>query len=224
MAQSANVSSVDPRVRAYFVPTPAGVAFAVSRPGNDPHRAILFALLNGAVDEAAPLLRLAADAGIDDKKALGVALFELQRKGFLNGELSPLHLTSAPLGDALPPLLPPLSSEGAALLADASGLCIAFCGFDALSARRLAACCAAVHTGIGQTLVRHAPRAPSGLCEVRIDLDASHYHACCLYVGAHKLHLAAAGELRLDSDTFTHLIALLSQRYRHREPGTCPKH
>lgn len=201
----------------YLVPRPAGIAFAVRSPAADPRRRIVLALLAGGADAPMQLAELAAESGIRDRREFAALLFQMQRDDWVHGDVRPLGLPHGSPAEAFPAMLPRLSSEGAAVLATGTGLCIAGFGVDTARSRHLAALAANMPRSLthpsdrGSASGANADRmlgwqlpTPSGEPE---------FHAVPLNVGTQRFLLILGGVPQLGARAFTDLIGLLSRRY-----------
>ncbi len=202
-------------IPAYLVPTPAGVGFALGAPDPDPARLVLNALLRGGSSRPMPLAMLAEVSGIGDRKSLGAILFALQRDGKLSGDVEPLAVAREPLGDAVPPLLEAMSTDGRGVLADDHGLCYAFAGYSCDEAQRLAACAPSAW----QLLRRHREHVIGAANRETYTLALLDETAGArliirpLFVGEQVFHLCLSGLAHPNSPALTKLGALLLRRY-----------
>lgn len=214
-----NPISANKPIPAYLVPTPVGARFAISAAEPDPRRRVLNALLRGGSSRPMPLAMLAEVSGVNDRKALGAILFNLQRDGWISGEVEPLTVAHEPLGEAVPPLLETLSSTGHGVLADDKGLCYAFAGYARADAERLAAFSSNTYPLLRQyrefpgLVATDQPPAWALLDEA----TGVQLTILPLFVGGHLFHLSLAGTPREDSPALIKLAALLLRRY----VGTC---
>jgi len=200
-------------VHTFLVPSAAGAWFASASTDADPRRTILWALLRGAASEPSPLTRLAELAGLPDRKAAGSLVFKMQREGWLGSEEEPFRFDDGPLDETLATLLPALSTEGCAVLADAAGLTIASTGFPPDVVRRLSAHGAGLLPYIAH-LEKDAPlnNAPATLAlldshsGIRIAVRP-------LCFGRHRFHLTLAGAPAANGEAVVRLVALLGRRY-----------
>ncbi len=198
-------------VHTFLVPTAAGAWFASASAEADPRRAMLWGLLRGAAGEPSPLTRLCEFAGMPDRKTAGSLIFKMQREGWVSSEVEPFRFDDMPLDESLATLLPALSAEGGAVLADAAGLCIASTGFPADVARRLSAHGAGLLPYIAHLGNAVMPNTGTTLALLDSQLGVRIVvRPFCL--GRHRLHLMLAGG-PADGDAVVRFTALLGRRY-----------
>jgi len=204
----------------YLVPRPAGIAFAVRSPAEDPRRRIVLALLAGAADAPMQLDELAAVSRIHDRREFVALLFQMQRDDWVHGDVRPLGLPHAPPAEAFPATLPRLSSEGAAVLATGTGLCIASVGVDQPRSYRLAALAADMPRSLTHPSDRESASADRILgWKLPTPAGEPQFHAVPLNVGTHRFLLVLGGVPQLGARAFTDLIGSLSRRYWRRASG-----
>jgi len=206
-------------IPAYLVPTPAGARFALGARESDPRRLVLGALLRGGSSRPMPLAMLAEISGVADRKALGAILYRLQRDNWLTGDIEPLTVAREPLGEAVPPLLQALSATGHGVLADDSGLCYAYSGYNREDADRLAAFSPGLYPlwRLYRELPENSSHPETSAWTLVTGQGVTQLTICPIFVGDQLLHLTLAGATRLDSPAFVKLAALLLRRYA----GTC---
>ncbi len=206
--------STDAAVHAYLVPTPAGAWHAVASNEREARRSVLMGLLQGAARVPVSLVKLIEWTAVTDRKAVRSLLFKMQRDGWLNADVNPLELPEQPLDEALPRILRDLSDQGAGLLGDDAGLCIAYSGFDRVTAEKLAAFSTAAY-GLYRRYRTEVEESagPSAFGWALLD-DESDFSLTVrsLYVGDRVFSLIVGGKPRLTSEAFVRLAALLSNR------------
>jgi hypothetical protein len=200
----------------YLIPRPRGVALAMRALANDVRRRLVLALLRGDVNIPVQLAEIGRLAGLSDARSVGALLFQLQREEWLDGDVEPLRLPSAPLAEALPALLGQLSTGRCAVLSTAEGLVCARVGFEGRSAERIAA----LSAGLGPLLDRAAREALATTTEREPHAwgvfglsNQLRLTTMPLKLGRHCFSLAVGDEPKLESTALVQLAALLSRRY-----------
>ena len=125
--------------RAYLIPTAAGAWFAVSLDRDPSRRDLLLALLRGASGFPISLDWFTQWTGLSERRAIASLLFALQREGLLTGDATPLAPPHGPLSTVLAPLLERMANGAEVVLADPTGLCVAYAGLAPEAAELLAA-------------------------------------------------------------------------------------
>lgn len=205
-------ASVRGAVRAFVIPTAAGAWYALSAGARDPRRAVLRHLLRDGARRAPSVEELCAWTGRADSREARVVLFQMQRAGWLIGDVAPLPERNEPPGDRLPALLEALSDRRQALLVDESGLCVAAAGMDEATAQRVAGLAQVLH-GLCRTLVSEEEKAV-GVFQLTMGAEPSPgWTLCALDVGCSRLLLGTCGNVYRESDAIVELAALLLRRY-----------
>jgi hypothetical protein len=130
--------------RAFLVPTAAGAWYAASTDNDDVRREVLLALLRGACGFPVSPGWFAAWTRLRERKAIAGMLFALQREGLLTGDAVPLMPLHGPVSALLGALLERIGNGGEIVLADPSGLCVAYAGLSQEKAEQQAARVAAL--------------------------------------------------------------------------------
>ncbi len=125
--------------RAYLIPTAAGAWYAVSLEKDKARRELLVTLLRGACGFPISLDWFSRWTGLRDRKAIASLLFALQREGLLTGEAVPLVPPRGPASALLGSLLEQIARGGGIVLADTTGLCVAYAGTSPETSEQLAA-------------------------------------------------------------------------------------
>ena len=122
----------------YLSPTPAGAFYYCASSQDEPARQLLQSLFsrqqNPALDSAL-LEEWTGNAAVDAT----TLLYHMQRQYLVQGLSKPQSCPEGPLEEVVPVLLPALSGEGKALLADDQGFYVASSGFAHEAAEELAA-------------------------------------------------------------------------------------
>lgn len=198
------------------MPTAAGVEYACASPRREARRNVLWGLLRGGAGRPVPLASLAAWTGIAERREIRALLFRMQRDGWVNGEIEPFALPSAPLDAALSEALASYSG-GAALLADAAGLPVAFAGCERTRAGHLALTAAALYPVIRAARATSEQGMVAPIVESVRDREGAEFVLRALYVGSLRFHLLvsrdAAGASDERAGAFVRLAALIGRRY-----------
>jgi hypothetical protein len=198
----------------YGLPTPAGAYQAVSSPQPDPAKQLLLRLIS---EEASPLLtpdNLVEWTGLSEQNALEL-LFRLQHLALLEGHVQTVESPQGPLEQILPELLPQLSGDGKALLADSQGFYLSSVGFPHETAEELSA----VSAGLSSLYGRHQK-----LLLNNLGLASSHWALVDaagnsrigfwqFYIGKQRFYLVLSGLPQFNQSVFTQLIWSLAKRY-----------
>jgi hypothetical protein len=142
-------------------------------------------------------------------------LYHLQALGWVEGFADAQPAPAGALEDVLPALLPPLSADGKALLADAQGFYVASTGFQHETAVELAA----LSADLASLYERH-----QGLLKRNMGLGSSTWALVDaagnsqtgfwpLYIGDQRFVLIISGVPRLNQPALTDLIWAFSKRY-----------
>ncbi|MCG8426235.1 MAG: hypothetical protein MI754_02615 [Chromatiales bacterium] len=199
----------------YLLPTPAGAYYAVSGIDKNPSRELLKAILSYT---ESPLLSVDSikewiKSG-DDSEAYEL-LYHAQSLGWLEGFEEPKIPPTDALENILPVLLPDLSSNGKALLADGQGFYVASAGFPHEAAEELSALSADVanlHERHGG-LLNNNLGLNSGAWALVDTAGNSQIGFWPLFIGAQRFVLVISGTPRLNQPALTSLIWTLSIRY-----------
>jgi len=194
----------------YLIPRPRGVALAMRARANDGRRRLVLALLRGDVSIPAQLGEIGRLARLSDAQSVGAFLFRLQREEWVDGDVQPLRLPSAPLAEALPALLGELSTGRCAVLGTAEGLACARVGFEAGVADRIAALSADLGPLLDRVALEEGEAGASGVFGL---INRLRLTIMPLRLGARRFSLAVGDEPRLESDALVQLAALLARRY-----------
>lgn len=138
-AAGASVAAAGATHRAYLKPTAAGAWYAASLGKDEARRELLITLLRGACGFPISLDWFSQWTGLRDRKVIASLLFALQREGLLTGEAVPLVLPRGPASTLLGSLLEQIAHGGGIVLADTTGLCVAYAGTSPEMSELLAA-------------------------------------------------------------------------------------
>jgi hypothetical protein len=204
-------------IRAYLVPSGAGAEFAAASHRRDARRGILWGLLRGAAGRPVPLTQLADWTGIDDRREIRTLLFRMQREGWLNGDVEPFTIPPGAYDDALAAMLQAVAGGGAAVLANAWGLTVAYAGCAQEQAQRLALAAASLSPLIRTTGHDATESALAQIVQSVRDRDGEEFTIRPLYVQQMGFFLATprvpAGPVDDRAAAFVRLMALLGRRY-----------
>jgi hypothetical protein len=189
----------------FLVPTPAGAGYASLSSDAEPRRHVLLALLRGGANRPAPFERLAQLAALDDRKAAATLVFGMQRAGWVNGEVEPLVIPTGPLAMLLPRLLAHIGGEDVAVIADASGLCVAHHGCARDEAESLCA-----HVASLDPRLRRMSDGKDGW-GLAAGKDGGRMTVRPLCTGRFRFLLVLGKGARLDSDAYLHLVSVLAR-------------
>lgn len=203
----------------FLLPTPAGAFHAVSVPGMDSIRHLLYALMS---QDVAPQLNIDSlrewTQTAEDETAMEL-LHRAQSLALVQGESTSREAPSGPLEQILPSLLAKLSSSGKALFADSQGFYIASQGFPHETAEELSA----LSADLAALHARH-----NGLLHGNIGLPTSSWALVDawgnsqlgfwpLYIGEQRFVLVLAGQPLFNQAAFLDLVWALSKRYANVE-------
>jgi hypothetical protein len=121
------------------VPIAAGAWYAASLGKDESRRELLIALLRGASGFPISLDWFSQWMELRERKAIASLLFALQREGLLTSEAVPLESPRGPASTLLGGLLERIAHGGGIVLADTTGLCVAYAGASPETAEQLAA-------------------------------------------------------------------------------------
>jgi hypothetical protein len=161
-----------------------------------------------------------ADLAGTDLASATLLLDELQCAGWVEGSTQPFQPPATSLDEALPLLLPGLSSLGRAVLADQQGFCLTGVGFDPDLASALSAFCADVVSTVERhrEVVARAIGSESAATYFMGPYADEELSLWPLRIGAHRFVLLVAGLADLDRPELTDLVACLAIRY-DRDPS-----
>lgn len=198
----------------YLSPTPAGAFYYCASSQQDPARHLLQHLFQQrqfpALDDAT--LENATGSQAEDAATL---LYHMQRQFLVQGLSRPQSCPEGPLEKVVPFLLPTLSGEGKALLADDQGFYVASCGFTHEAAEELAALSASLgllhkrHQGLLNTNLGYQGNAWT-LGDAAGNSQIGFWP---LFVGKQRFSLVISGLPRFNQKAFTRLVWSLGIRY-----------
>ncbi|HID45409.1 MAG TPA: hypothetical protein EYP34_06615 [Chromatiaceae bacterium] len=198
----------------FISPTPAGAYYASASPTQDPARRVLWQLLQLDNTPSLTLAKLQAWTGEDEQHAQQL-LYHLQTETLVQGFEQPQTCPGGPLEEVLPQILPAMSGDGKALLADDQGFYVASAGFRHEAAEELAA----LSASLGTLHKRHKPLLSNNLgyhTSAWTLADAagnSQIGFWPLFIGDQRFSLVVGGLPRLNQHTFTQLVWVLGIRY-----------
>lgn len=210
--------------RLYAQPTPVGAFHAARAPENDVLTHLLRTLLRHPSTPMLDPTTLAGWFGCTPDDALRIVL-RAQEEGLVEGHGEPRTLSGASLEQALPHLLPALSSEGQTLLVDAQGFVAGATGFDPDAAEALAA----LSADLGILHERHRRHfdtsvgLPTSAWALVDGAGNSQVGFWPLHIGDERFVLTIIGIPRLHQQAFTDLIWTLMLRYGSPVPPA-PRH
>ncbi|MDO4794316.1 MAG: hypothetical protein Q4A28_00015 [Brachymonas sp.] len=199
----------------YLLPTPAGAFAAVAEPGNSRLRGFLAALLKQNGRAEVNDINLCQWSGLSKPQEAHEFALRLQRLGWIQITREPYKVSTAPLSQVLPVLLPALSREGKILLADTQGLYLHSHGFPHEAAEEISALSADIAN-------MHARRA--GVINRNLGLSGSAWaltntagHSQLgfwpLFIGSERFVLAIAGSPAFNQPQLLELIFALHHRF-----------
>ncbi len=208
----------------YLAPTPGGAFYCSASPQEDPARRLLQALFSMPASPRADSSQLEHWTGKQEEDAIQL-LYLMQQETLIQGLEQPRICPEGPLEEVLPFLLPALSGEGKALLADDQGFYVASSGFPHESAEELAA----LSASLGLLHERHRRLLNNNLgyqASAWTLGDAagnSQVGFWPLFIGDQRFSLVIGGLPRLNQNAFTQLVWVLGSRYgdrasAHNEP------
>ncbi len=198
----------------YIAPTPAGAYYYSASSKPDPARQLLQALFHA---KKTPLLSMEqfeqwCDADTQSAQHL---LYHMQSQSLVQAFSEPQVCPDAPLEELLPTLLPTLSGDGKALLADDQGFYVASSGFPHEAAEELAA----LSANLGILHRRHKRLLSNNLgyqtsaWTLGDAAGNSQIGFWPLFVGTQRFSLVIGGVPRLNHPLFTQLVWSLGIRY-----------
>ncbi|WP_456444521.1 hypothetical protein [Thiolapillus sp.] len=198
----------------YLSPTPAGAFYCCASPQEDPARHVLQSLFNRRRNPVldSSTLEEWTDSSAEDATTL---LYHMQRQSLVQGLNNPQTCPEGPLEEVVPFLLPALSGDGKALLADDQGFYVASSGFPHESAEELAA----LSASLGLLHKRH-----QGLLNRNLGYQGNAWTLSDaagnsqigfwpLFVGTQRFSLVISGLPRFNQKSFTRLVWSLGVRY-----------
>jgi hypothetical protein len=198
----------------YIAPTPAGAFYSSASPRAESARQVLQTLLQLKQTPRMTLEKLRAWTGADDLEAQQL-LYHLQSQALVQGFEEPHSCPEGPLEEVLPQILPLLSSDKKALLADDQGFYVASTGFPHEAAEELAA----LSASLGVLHKRHRRLLSNNLgyhTSAWTLSDAagnSQIGFWPLFIGEQRFSLVIGGIPRLSQKAFTELVWILGIRY-----------
>lgn len=213
------MSSYELAAGQFLLPTPAGAFHAVSMPGMDSIRYLLYALMSQDLSLQLNIDSLREWTQMAEDETAMELLYRAQSLTLVQGESTPKEAPLGPLEQILPPLLAKLSSSGKALFADSQGFYISSQGFPHETAEELSALSAdlaALHS-------RH-----NGLIQGNLGLSTSSWALVDawgnsqlgfwpLYIGEQRFVLVLTGQPLFNQSAFVDLVWALSKRYSNVE-------
>jgi len=199
----------------FIFPSPAGAFSSVVDLEPDALRRFLQRLLSADTSPRLCLPAVMGWAGTESEDGALDLLYHLQALGWVEGFADAQPAPAGALEDVLPALLPPLSADGKALLADAQGFYVASTGFQHETAVELAA----LSADLASLYERH-----QGLLKRNMGLGSSTWALVDaagnsqtgfwpLYIGDQRFVLIISGVPRLNQPALTDLIWAFSKRY-----------
>jgi hypothetical protein len=203
----------------HLAPTPGGAFYCCASAQDDPARRLLQSLFSY---QQSPLLDQASletwtGSSAEDATAL---LYHMQQQSLVQGLEKPQSCPEGPLEEVLPFLLPALSGDGKALLADDQGFYVASSGFPHEAAEELAA----LSASLGLLHNRH-----QNLLNKNLGYQAnawtlgdaagnSQVGFWPLFVGEQRFSLVIGGIPHFNHRSFTRLVWSLGVRYGDQNP------
>ncbi|MEN8177389.1 MAG: hypothetical protein ABFS39_02085 [Pseudomonadota bacterium] len=199
----------------YISATPAGAYYAASSPGEDSSRQLLRALLRQEVTPSLSLQGLQEWTGSDDDNQSLELLYHAQGLGWVEGLEAERSAPAGALEDIIPDLLPDLSGNGKALLADDQGFYVSSQGFAHEAAEELSALSADIaslhdrHRG----LLRNNLGLGTDAWALSDAAGNSQVGFWPLFVGDQRFVLVVGGMPHFNQAALTTLVWALSTRY-----------
>ncbi|NIR60300.1 MAG: roadblock/LC7 domain-containing protein [Gammaproteobacteria bacterium] len=196
----------------FLVPTPDGARYALASGARDARRGVLLGLLRGGAQRPVPLGEVAEWADLPDRRSAGALVFKMQREALISGETQPLSLPASPRRASVSRSLAELAGDGAAVLGEGDGLCLAHSGLSRPDAERIAALSAALYP-----LYRRQRWSATGddafvLSQWRLVADDGRTLVVRhLRLGRHLFHLAAVASDERGDVSLVRLAALMSR-------------
>ncbi len=198
----------------HLAPTPAGAFYCCASPEQDPARRLLQSLFRQSESPLLGEINLEDWSGQsgDDATAL---LYHMQEQSLVQGLDKAQSCPEGPLEEVLPFLLPALSGDGKALLADDQGFYVASSGFPHEAAEELAA----LSASLGLLHKRHRSLLNKNLgyqANAWTLGDAagnSQIGFWPLFVGEQRFSLVIGGLPCFNHRSFTRLVWSLGVRY-----------
>jgi hypothetical protein len=199
----------------YITPTPGGAYYGTSRPEQNPSRRLLKQLLKGDLSPLLSIDALKKWTGKTDADQALELLYHTQKLGWVEGYENTQKAPQGSLEEILPELLPLLSGNGKALLADSQGFYVSSQGFPHETAEELSA----LSADLASLNERH-----KRLLTNNIDISSSAWGMVDaagnsqigfwpLYISEQCFVLVIAGMPRLNQAALKFLIWALMKRY-----------
>ncbi|BAO45714.1 roadblock/LC7 domain-containing protein [Thiolapillus brandeum] len=207
----------------YLAPTPAGAFYCSASPQEDPARHLLQSLISQRQSPVLDNASLEAWCGTSTEDATTL-LYHMQRQSLVQGLSKPQICPEGPLEEVIPFLLPALSGDNKALLADDQGFYVASSGFPHESAEELAA----LSASLGLLHKRHQRLLNKNLgyqgnaWTLGDAAGNSQIGFWPLFVGTQRFSLVISGLPRFNQNAFSRLVWSLGIRYgdQPRNPST----
>lgn len=199
----------------YIAPTPGGAYYGISSWEQNPTRRLLLQLLKGDSSPALSIDALQEWTGQSDPDEALELLFHAQKIGWVEGHLEAWQAPSGALEEVLPELLPLLSANGKALLADGQGFYLSSQGFPHETAEEvsaLSADLASVHER-HRRLLNNNLRIRTSAWSLVDAAGNSQMGFWPLYIAEQCFVLVIAGMPRLNQPALKSLIWALVKRY-----------
>ncbi|MEN8166361.1 MAG: hypothetical protein ABFR65_02665 [Pseudomonadota bacterium] len=199
----------------YIAVTPAGAYYAVSESSEDPSRQLLRTLLRQDTSPSLSLERLIQWVRSENDNESLELLYHTQNLGWVEGVDVPRSAPAGALEDIIPSLLPVLSGNGKALLADGQGFYISSQGFTHEAAEELSALSADIaslhdrHRG----LLSNNLGLGSGAWALIDAAGNSQVGFWPLFIGDQRFVLVVGGMPHFNQPALTTLVWILSTRY-----------
>lgn len=191
--------------RAYLVPTAAGAWYAASLGKDEARRELLMTLLRGASGYPISLDWFSQWTGLRERKTIAGLLFALQREGLLTGEAVPLVPPHGPASTLLGSLLERIARGGGVVLADATGLCVAYAGMSPETSEQLAARVASLDPRLRRLATDDEGWSLGGNgTDARLAVRPLHLHA-------HRFLLVSSPSADLGGEDFVQFIGVLAR-------------
>ncbi len=199
----------------YIAITPAGAYYAVSESSEDPSRQLLKTLLQQHTSPPLTLEGLLEWCHCEDDNESLELLYHAQNLGWVDGVKKRQAAPAGALEDIIPGLLPALSGNGKALLADSQGFYVSSQGFTHEAAEELSALSADIaslhdrHRG----LLTNNLGLGSGAWALIDAAGNSQVGFWPLFIGDQRFVLVVGGMPHFNQPALTTLVWTLSTRY-----------
>lgn len=199
----------------YITPTPGGAYYGTSWPEQNPSRRLLQQLLKGDISPPLSIGALKEWTGKTDADQALELLYHAQKLGWVEGHKTTQRGPQGSLEEVLPDLLPLLSGNGKALLADSQGVYVSFQGFAHDTAEELSALSrdlATLHERHQRLLTNnlHLSSNAWGLVDAAGNSQIGFWP---LYIATQRFVLVIEGMPRLNRAALKSLIWALVKRY-----------